>query len=294
MYSLTSSSPYTYNTLGGFNSSSVTTFQSLAAAARVVSCKIKIYSTNSATADNGALICGLAPADPGFYSGSSNSTSLSIASNFANTSVLPTSNQVSTSGYAITTVNGSSTDPVTTATQGVVEFSTEDWTDTVPLKDGASIFWLPQDPASMIFTSDRVRQSLTAQTNASGVVAGQPINLSPIQDPFFCFGITGGTPSGTPTVINIEVFLNLEYTVTSGASNVIETRPGAMNSVEQFSVAKRIGGTLQNYVEPSPEASLTDKLKGLGSAILKGGASRVSEFIFGSSDVGKAVTNLFS
>lgn len=291
--STTQASPYTYTTSSGFNTSAVTTLQSLAASARVVSAKVKIYSTSSATSDNGALIAGLSPSDPGFGPTGGAISTMNLP-NFANSSVTPNLNQTSVSGYPITSVNGANSDSVTNATQGFNEFSSEDWTDTVPLKNGVSVFWLPQDPASMVFTSDRLRQTLMAQTNTTGTPAGAAVNASPIQDPFFCFGLTGLTTSGTASTWNVEVFLNLEYTVTSGATNVIETRPGSMNSVEQFSVAKRVGGTLQNYVEPDPEACLTDKLKGLGSSILKGGVNRISEFIFGSSDVGKAVTNLFS
>jgi hypothetical protein len=302
MVSPTQSSPYTYSSTvsigggglnvspAGFNPSSVATLQSLAASARVVSMKVKVYCTASATNDAGAVIIGLAPGDPSFYSNSGNTASLIGIPNSAVTSPSANANQVSTSGYPITTtLNSNSADALTNATQGFNEFTSEDWTDTVPLKNGASVFWLPQDPSSMIFSSDRIRQTMLEQYNSSGALAGTPINGTPIQDPFVCIGVTG---LNTASSFNIEVFLNLEYTVTSGASNVIETRPGAMNSIEQFGIAKKVGGTLNNTVEPDPEASLTDKLKAVGGSILKGGISRVSDFLFGSSDVGKAINNL--
>jgi len=290
MSSNTTSAPYSYSTASGFNPTTVATLQGLAAAGRVVSCKVKVYSTSSATNDNGALTCGLAPADPGFFGNSSNTFSSTSIPNQALTSLTANINQVSTSGYPITSVNGPNADTLTSATQGTNEFPSEDWTDTMPLKNGSATFWLPEDPSSMIFTSDRIRQSLSQQINSSGVPTGFGVNTSPIQDPFFCIGVTGLVSGST---FNVEITLNLEYTVTSGASNVIETKPGCMSSVEQFSIAKRVGGNLNSYVEPNPEASLLDKLKGVGSAVLKGGVNRVSDFIFGSSDVGKAITSLF-
>jgi len=292
MFSQTGSAPYNYVSAGGFNASEVTTLQTLANSARVVSCKVKVYSTSSATSDNGALTVGLSPADRGFFGGSASFVSQELAPNFAATALSANSNQISLGGYPITTVLAGSADPTNLSTQGFNEFPSEDWTDTVPLKTGASIFWLPQDPNSMIFLPDRLRQTVVAQINAAGAPAGQPLNKSEIYDPFFVIGLSGLT--ATTSTFNVEVFLNLEYTVTSGANNVIETRPGCMNSIEQFSVAKKIGGNLQNYVEPDPEASLTDKLVGVGKSVLRSGVNRISEFVFGSSDVGKAITSLFS
>jgi hypothetical protein len=276
--SSTASAPYTYSGYLQFPSATTATIQSLAAAARVVSAKLKVYTTASATSDNGALIVGLCPRDPGFL-GATN-----LLPNFSNASVIPPNTAVSDSGYPI--IPGSY---CTTATQGFNEFGAEDWTDTVPLKNGASIFWLPQDPHSMTFEAGRILQVLNQQANASGVAAGTSFNATEINDPFFCIGITGAT-SGS--IVNFELFLNLEYTVTAGASSVVETRPGCMNSVQQFEVAKRLGGNLQNTVEPDPEASLGEKLGMAGKAILKGGAKRVSEFLFGSSDVGNIVSSI--
>jgi hypothetical protein len=290
MSSNTVSAPYSYSTASGFVPSSVTTLQSIAAAARVVSCKVKVYSTSSATNDNGALTCGLAPLDPGFFAGNNGLTSLTNTPNTSLATLATNLNQVSVSGYPVTSVNGTTSDTVTNATQGANEFPGEDWTDTMPLKTGSATFWLPEDPSSMIFSSDRLRQSLVQQISTTGTGAGFALNSSPMRDPFFCIGVTGLVSGST---FNVEITLNLEYTVTAGASNVVETRPGCMSSVEQFSIAKRVGGNLNSYVEPNPEASLLDKLKGVGSAVLRGGVSRVSDFIFGSSDVGKAINSLF-
>jgi hypothetical protein len=293
MFSTTASQPYTYGYPNQYPFTSATTaaLQTLAAGARVVSMKVKVYSTSSATSDNGALTAGLCPADPGFYSGGVNASLITEPST-AFSSLAPNPNQTSVNGYPITSLIGTTNDSLTNAAQGWNEFSSEDWTDTVPLKDGCAVFWLPQDPSSMIFSTDRLRQSYAQQANSSGVGAGIGVNMTPILDPFVCIGLSGLT--NMTSTFNVEVFLNLEYTVTAGASSIIETRPGSMSSIDQFSIAKRVGGTLQNYVTPDLEASLTDKLKGIGSSILKGGVNRVSEFIFGSSDVGKAVTSLFS
>jgi len=272
--SVTGSSPYTYTQFASFNASSLSTLQSLASSARVVSVKVKIYSTSSATNDAGALTVGLCPSDHGFlnnveYSGSNAASTLN--------------NVTSQSGYPV--VAGA------TATQGFNEFSSEDWTDTVPLKGGASIFWLPEDPSSMIFKPDRLRQQLIQAIGGSSSPIGTQMNATEILDPFFCIGISGLTTGGS---FNVEVFLNLEYTVTSGASNVIETVAGSMNSVQQFEVVKRAGANFQNLVVPDPEGSLWQKAKNLGSTIVKSGLNRASEFIFGSSDVGKAVSSFFS
>lgn len=262
------SAPYTYGaSAGNFNAATVSTFQSLAAAGRVVSMKVKVYSTSSATADQGALTIGLCPADPDF-----------LGNILTTTTLTGNANSVSSSGYPITAT--------ALATQGFNEFSSEDWTDTIPLKDGAACFWLPEDPSSLVFEGGRVRQQLL--TNAS---TGAVLNKSTIYDPFVCVGVTGITTAST---YNIEVFLNIEYTVTSGASNVVETRSGSMNTVQSFEIVKRLGGNLQNTVVPDPELSLTDKFLDLGKTVLKGGVNRLSEFVFGSSDVGKAVNNLFS
>jgi len=251
--------------------------------------KVKIYSTSSATNDSGAIILGLCPTDPGFLA-SSSANSFEFIPNTAYSSLTSNVDQTSVSGYPITSLIQTNSDPVSNATQGFNEFTSEDWTDTVPLKTGASVFWLPEDPSNMIFKSDRLRQTIMAQVNSSGVTAGQTVNKSEIMDPFVCLGLTGLSSS---SAINVEVFLNFEYTVTAGASNVIETRPGAMNSVEQFSVVKRVGGNLDNTVVPTPEGSLWDKFKGgvwsASKTLAKGSLKLANGFLFGSSDLGNAV-----
>jgi hypothetical protein len=283
LFSNTSSAPYTYSGASyAWNANNIATFQSLAASARVVSCKLKIYSTSSATNDNGTIIGGLCPRDDNFFGNAGNTVTTEVT---GSGSVITNYNNVSSGGYAIVATLGSTTYGGALVTQGYNEFSTEDWSSTVPLKDGMAIFWLPQDPQTLTFTSDRVRQNTIAIQGSSSIT--NAINLSPIQDPFFCIGLTGAATA----VVNIEVFLNFEYTTTSGASSIVATESGAMSSVESFSVVKKIGANLQNLTVPNPEGSLADKAVNLGKSILRGGVERVSNFIFGSSDVGKALTS---
>jgi hypothetical protein len=292
LISTSSAAPYTWGVASsGFPASTVTTLQSLAAAARVVSMKVKVYTLASATTDNGALTIGLCPTDPSFSNlNSTGGVSVGVTgiAQTAGTVSFTNINAYSQAGYPITGAG-------TIGTQGFNEFPSEDWSDTLPLKDGAAVFWLPQDPYTLIFKSDRIRQSIEAAPVATGGTAQAlsvgTVNLSEIQDPFVCLGFTGIAANST---INIEIFLNLEYTVTSGASNVIETKAGSMDSVQSFHVVKRVGGDLQNTVVPDPEASLWDKAKGVGKAMISGGLNRASEFLFGSSDVGKAVYSLIS
>jgi len=286
---------YVYRTLGGWPSATRTTLAGLAAAARVVSMKVKVYSTSSATSDNGSLTIGLCPKDP-YFLNNVEVGGFTPSAPAAGSSATP--GRTSSGGFPI---KGSDD-----ATQGYVEFASEDWSDTVPLKMGASCFWLPEDPSSMIFDSARLRQEAVFVPNSSGT--GQvPPNLNPengsiltnnqILDPFVAIGLSGMTPNGGSgglpgSNLSIEVFLNLEYTVTSGASNVIETVAGAMNSVQAFDVVKKVGANLQNTVVPDPEGSLWDKAKHLGTALVKGGINGASKFLFGSSDVGNAVSDL--
>jgi hypothetical protein len=143
----------------------------------------------------------------------------------------------------------------------------------------------------MTFHGDRVRQKFFgAVTTGSPPTLAATQNQTEIQDPFFCIGLTGITAGST---VNFELFLNLEYTVTSGASNIVETKAGTMSSTQSFGIVKKIGGNLQNLVETDPESSLGDKFWNLGKSVLKSGLSRASEFVFGSSDVGKAVNAFF-
>jgi hypothetical protein len=294
--SVTSSAPYNYASTLGF-ATSFQTLQSLAAAARVLSCKIKVYTTASATNDNGAITAGLCPKDPGKLSTSASFVGQSAGDIIAANNASPVYQyNVSMSGYPINTsvvsgTGGALTGPL--ATQGFNEFASEDWTTTTPLKDGLSVFWLPEDPSSMTFSSDRLRPTLEYVTVAGSppVIGSTPYLRTEIQDPFFCFGLTGLTAN---TAVNFEIFLNLEYTVTAGASNVIETRAGTMSSTQSFGIVKQIGGNLQNTVEPDPESSLGQKLWNVGKAAVSGGLSRMSQFIFGSSDVGKAVEALWT
>jgi hypothetical protein len=292
LVSTSSAAPYSYGPAGGggFPASTVSTLQSLAAAARVVSMKVKVYTLASATNDSGALTVGLCPTDPSFSN--LNQSGVVVPAVFgvaqvSGTVAFGSINAYSQAGYPITGLG-------TIGTQGFNEFPAEDWSDTMPLKDGAAIFWLPEDPSSLVFRNDRIRQSLEASPVATGTAQALQVgtvNMSEIQDPFVCIGLTGLTANST---VNVEIFLNLEYTVTSGASNVIETKAGSMDSVQAFHVVKRVGGDLQNTVVPDPESSLWDKAKTVGKAMVSGGLNRASEFLFGSSDVGKAVYSLIS
>jgi hypothetical protein len=285
LISATAAAPYQY-TLGPpftWNASTSLTLQSLAASARVVSAKLKIYTVASATADNGAIVAGLCPRDDGFFGPNQTSTQDPVAS--AN---LVDNYNVSSSGYPITNSAVGTSFGGFKASQGFNEFPSEDWTDTSPLKDGASVFWLPQDPQSLIFLSDRLRPQTISLTGATSFT--NTINASPIVDPFFCIAITGATVG---SIVNFEFFLNLEFVTTSGASSIVATETGSMSSVQSFGIVKQVGANLQNMVVADPEGSLADKAGRLGKTLLKAGVNRVSEFIFGSSDVGKAVNSFF-
>lgn len=276
LLSVSTSSPYTYTVPSGsgFPSATVNNLQSLGSGARVVSCKLKVYTAASATNDNGVLIMGCSPRDDGFGG------NVEAVGTSGTTTVL--GNATSSGGFPITSTGTSTIVP----TQGFNEFSGYDFTDTFPIKTGGAAFFLPQDPQSMIFVRDRLEVQQIGTIIGSSTPSN-PVNASPICDPFFVVGITG---NATSQVVVFELFLNLEYTVTSGANNILQTEAGSMNSIQAFEVVKKVGGNLQNYVEPSPEASLGDTiwsgLKGASKSIVKGGLGAATQFLFGSSDVG--------
>jgi len=298
----TTAGVYNYSYAGSFwPAPAVAQLSSLGAGARVVSCKLKVIPLASATNDAGAITVGLCPRDDGFLGGYIDISNIQAVDNNAGA---PFINAVSSGGFPIlqtvynsigqNTSNGTVYPYNSTATQGSFEFPSYDFTDTIPLKDGAAVFWLPEDSQTFTFAPDRLRQtkqfvSTTSSTVANVATAGQAGNATPIMDPFFLVGVQG---AAVGTIVNIEVYLNLEYTVTSGASGIIETTAGVLSENQLLSVVRRVGGNLQNTVEPNPEASLGDKLMSAGKSVVRSGIGGVSKFLFGSSDIGGMVSDL--
>jgi hypothetical protein len=270
--------PYNYFAFPMFQASAVSQLAQLAAGARVVSAKLKVFTLSSATSDSGALVAGLSPRDDGFLNGEYLPAAIS-------TTPL---NTVSAGGFPIVTDSTNGSLGSFLATQGFNEFDDYDFTDVLPLKDGCSVFWLPEDPQTMTFEPDRIRQSTISSTFAVSPPTVATNNSSPIMDPFFVFGTQGAVVGSS---IFIELYLNLEYTVTSGAAGVIDTSAGSMNTIQSFEVVRKVGGNLQNTVEPNPDASLGDKLGGAARSLARGGVGLVSKFLFGSSDIGNMVSD---
>lgn len=276
---------YNYGAVNMFPAAAITQLQSLGSGARVVSAKLKIFTTAAANNDGGALCVGLSPRDDGFMGGLESGQKVTTNPGYCNS--------VSSGGFPIITNSGSSNPNQFSATQGNREFQSYDWTDIVPLKQGASVFWLPEDPQTMTFITDRLRQStIQSEQVVSGTSSFVNVyNSTVIEDPFFVASITG---AASGTVVQFELFLNLEYTVTSGAAGIIDTTAGAMNSLQAFEVVKKVGGNLQNTVEPNPEASLGDKLLTVAGNVVRGGLGQVSKFLFGSSDLGTSAYDLIA
>jgi len=280
-----STGSYGYVARGGFQGAQVQTLQSVAAAARVVSVKVKVLCTSSATNDNGTITIGLCPTDPGFI-GRTNQVGYPDSNSSSG-------NFLSSNGFPICSNFNSNNAPVA-ALQGVDQFVTEDWSETFPFKTGASCFWLPEDPSSMIFMADRMFQAneralATTNTTSLTTASSGPTNASPIVDPFFCIGVQG---TGSGASFAVEIFLNLEYTSTSGASNIVATQAGSMSSVQAFEVVRKVGSNMTNYSLPDPDASFLHKAGDVGKAMARGGLSQASKFLFGSSDVGDMIGTL--
>lgn len=278
---------YQYSTSPMFPTQNTAQLRALASGARVVSCKLKVFSLGAGTADNGLLIAGLCPRDDGFWNNTMVTNSFSSGwESFTNT--------VSSGGFPIGSTISAANSPVpnanagfNSATQGATSFQNYDFTDEMPLKQGCSVFWLPEDPQTFEFMRDRI----IAQ---AGVVPGSlastttSVSITPVCDPFFVIGILGASPN---TQVQFELFLNLEYTTTSGASQVINTDVGAMSTTDAFHVVKRVGGGAINMVEPDPEASFGSRLGGFAKTLGRAGLSSISKFLFSSSDVGVSLSN---
>jgi len=196
-------------------------------------------------------------------------------------------NAVSEGGFPIG-ITSVSANVIPNCTQGFNEFDDYDFTCAHPLKDGAAAFYECQDPQSLIFVPDRLREQLM-NTTGSGASSTPVQNASPIVDPFFVVGLQG---VATGTVVVFEMFLNLEYTVSSGASGIISTQCGSMSDDQIFHVNKRVFGDANNTVVPDPEMSFGEHLGKIAKTVARGGLAGVSKFLFGSSDVGNMVSDI--
>lgn len=117
-----------------------------------------------------------------------------------------------------------------TATQGWNEFGNYLSTETYPLKMGATAVYRPQDPLDFTF------RGLINGVNGLGTVTpgGQLV-------PFFVVGVNA---AGSGAGLFFEFVTHIEYTVGTGAAGIINTGIGNMNSMDSFSVAKSLFGSI--------------------------------------------------
>jgi len=275
----------------------VNTLQASLSGARIVSAKLKVFTMASATSDSGEITIGLLPRDGGFYpSLTDNPTGITNEEQvpYGTTPQLGF-NSVSSSGFPIIHQNISALNPaVDRATQGFNEFPSYDQTTVLPLRDGAAVFWLPEDPQSMQFIKERI----TLQYLKSSVAAGAYENATPILDPFAVIGITGATVG---TQLFFDLHLNIEATVNGPNSSLFDSAVGSMTSTEAFTVAKIVGGNRDNYVVPNPSMSLGQHLASgitgampaigrAGRSVARSGLKFASKYLFGSSDIGDQIS----
>lgn len=129
---------------------------------------------------------------------------------------------ISASGFPIA--------PSSLATQGYNEFNAYLSTETYPLKLGATAVFRPQDPVDFIY-----RGLVNGVSSISALGPGAQLV------PLFVVGISAaGNAAGT----FVEFVTHIEYTVGTGSAGIINTGVGNMNSMDSFSVAKSLFGSI--------------------------------------------------
>jgi len=211
-----SGATYTYTASNLFPQ--LASLQSLANAARVISCGIKVTSTANATNDSGMLVAGLMPRDP--FSPFSVSTVPSVAINTITENGLP---------FTVTTV----------ATQGAAQFLNYEQTESFAFRKGITVFYKPQDPTDFQFRNFGFMSDFTSPPAARS----EDMQMS---EPFFVVGAVG---TATGSTMLIELVLHVEYTTGPFVNSVVNTDQGVLTEDNLSSAARAVFGAVTNVAK---------------------------------------------
>jgi hypothetical protein len=166
----------------------------------------------------------------------------------------------------------------TTATYGFNEYANFPETLVTPFRDGATVFWRPQDPNSFAFKESILTDTVTASASSS-------FSQETLQGtPFMVMGTSG---TGTSASCVFEFIAHYEGTIAAGNAGVIElsrappTNDGtAIAAVDRvFGPGNRtaVPGYMKGYAESNnprqKRGGGSDWLATLGSSVIPIGAS---------------------
>jgi hypothetical protein len=226
------SSPYTYAAISGpYPGSSA--LASIAPNGRVIASGLRVVTTASATNNQGVLTIGCLPRSALLASGGG------------------------------LTIDGFPATALATATQGFNEFFNYLQTESYPLKDGASVFWRPEDPLDFTFRDI--------------IILGNS-NASPQEDltPFIVVGVSGAAASSQ---LLFEIITHIEYTVTSGTTGVVNTGMGNMGAQQIIDTAKSVFANAIDSTIPGVAGGLHKGLTAAGQKLLTSGIKGLSDYV---------------
>jgi len=211
-----SGSTYTYAATNTFPQ--LASLQSLANAARTISCGLKVTSTSNATNDSGMLVSGLMPRDP--FSPFSVATTPAVAANTITENGLPFT------GTAV-------------ATQGAAQFLNYEQTESFAFRKGITVFYKPQDPTDYQFRN----YGFMSDYNAAPAVRSEDMQMS---EPFFVVGAVG---TATGSTMLVELVLHVEYTTGPFVNSVVNTDMGTLTEDNLSSAARAVFGAVTNVAK---------------------------------------------
>jgi hypothetical protein len=207
----------TYTYTAGNVFPQLASLQSLANAARVISCGLKVTSTSNATNDSGMLTAGLMPRD-----------------NFSPFSLTGTPTVVANAN----TENGLPFTSTTSATQGAQQFLNYEQTESFAFRKGITVFYKPQDPTDFQFRNF----GFMADFNP-GSVRSEDMQMS---EPFFVVGAVG-TASGSTMLV--ELVLHVEYTTGPFVNSIVNTGQGTLTPSSLTAAARAVFGAVTNVAK---------------------------------------------
>lgn len=208
--------PYTY--VGGVDFNQTPAAQAVFSKGRVCSMGLRIRPLQPSTADQGRLSIGLLPAE-----------SITDIANMPGWG---------TSG---------------TFNYGFQEFAGLPTVSTYSFKDGASVYWRPQDPNSFVFQGTLINPS--SSTDA----------LDALQSvPFFVMGLSNTAPTAS---FDVEMVLHMECTIVSGYTGVIS----AQSSPVAYPPATLLNKVKEQFGHNLNKASHSGTIGGLLGNIAKAG-----------------------
>jgi hypothetical protein len=250
MVSSTSTTPYTY--AATYNYPQLTSLQSLANAARVVSAGLKITSIASATSDAGLANAGLIPRDP-FSPYGASVAGPTIAVN-------------------TTTDNGLPFIATTTATQGYNEFLSYEQTESFASRKGVTLFYRPEDPNDFEFRNYGFLNAFFTAGSPS-LIENEGQQMS---EPCFVVGLVGGSTSGS---YMIESVLHVEYTVGPFSNSVVNTGVGTLTVDQAIAAQRTVFGTASNVVRQGIASGFNTALSAAAGYVRAGASGAAGNIV---------------